>query len=287
MAEQIVQETTFGYVAKRYVGEILPTKSPRTQKDYLQYLEKLLEFFNDPPAPLSAIKPLHIREYLNFRSSAKVRANREVSLFSVIYNYAREWGYTDQENPTRGVKRNIETGRDVYVSDSVFWRVYNAADRHIQYAMLFAYLSGQRVADCLKTRLSDIQNGELYIRQNKTKTKVRIGLTGTFADVVNALIQERGEQSHDVLFVNLSKSSRHFGKPLTYVMLRGGMDRAREAAKVDKSDFKFMDLRAKAATDKDEMRGIEAARELLGHTTQNMTTHYIRNRKGKRVEPVK
>ena len=50
--------------------------------------------------------------------------------------------------------------------------------------------------------------------------------------------------------------------------------------------FQFRDLRAKAAADKDESIGIEAARTLLGHATQSMTDKYIRNRKGHLVEPL-
>ena len=77
------------------------------------------------------------------------------------------------------------------------------------------------------------------------------------------------------------------GQPLTTSMLRGGMDRARENAGIDKADFQFRDLRAKAATDKDESISLEAASRLLGHSSQTMTMHYIRNRKGKLVDPTK
>ena len=61
--------------------------------------------------------------------------------------------------------------------------------------------------------------------------------------------------------------------------------RAREKAGIEKAAFQFRDLRAKAATDTDDAVGIEAARVLLGHTTQNMTKRYIRNRKGHLSEP--
>ncbi|WP_232439928.1 tyrosine-type recombinase/integrase [Burkholderia ubonensis] len=52
--------------------------------------------------------------------------------------------------------------------------------------------------------------------------------------------------------------------------------------------FQFRDLRAKAGTDKAESsRDIRAAQRQLGHTSIVMTEHYVRERKGDRVEPTK
>lgn len=234
-----------------------------------------------PPAPINAIRPVHIREYLDWRSkAAKTRANREVALFSHIFNKAREWGYTDNENPVRGVKKNVEKGRDVYVLDDMFWRVFNRADRHIQQLMLVAYLCSQRVGDTLKLRVSDFHDGALWIQQNKTGKRLRVALVGVFADVVEQILSERGNAKHDFLFC---KDER----PISYNQLRYGMDKARRLAGVDKADFQFRDLRAKAGTDKDEELGLNAARDLLGHKNSSMTVQYVRHRKGKLVQPTK
>ncbi|MFV2028862.1 tyrosine-type recombinase/integrase [Neisseria sp. S1] len=288
LLQQINQATTFKYVADRYFAEVVPTKSVASQKDNARELLNLMAFFNDPPAPINEIKPVHIREYLDWRSkTAKVRANREIALFSHIFNKAREWGYTANENPCRGVSRNKEHGRDVYIDDDVFWRVYGQAERHIQFVMLIAYLIGQRVADCLKIKMSDIKDGEIFIQQNKVKTRLRIKIIGILGDVIDSLIKERGDVPHDYLFIYLGSRESLIGKPLTVYMLRGGMDRARAKAKVAKQEFQFRDLRAKAATDKDELQGVEAARELLGHVNQSMTMHYIRNRRGRLTTPTK
>ncbi|WP_413787330.1 hypothetical protein [Pseudomonas sp. P5_152] len=72
------------------------------------------------------------------------------------------------------------------------------------------------------------------------------------------------------------------GQPLTYPMLRGGFDLAREKAGIDKAQFQMRDLRAKAATDKAGSSGdILQARDQLGHTTVVMTEHYNRTERGK------
>lgn len=280
-SKQVNDVLTFRYVAERYVREVIPKKAARTQADNLRELEKLYEFFDNPPAPINSIRPVHVREYLDWRSkTAKVRANREIALFSHIFNKAREWGYTDNENPKRGVAQNPESGRDVYVSDDVFWRVYDCADRHIQQLMLVAYLCSQRVTDTLELKVSDFRDGALWVQQNKSGKRLRIELSGVFADVVQQILDERGRPAHDFLFV------KH-GKPISYGQLRYGMDKARKLAGVAKADFQFRDLRAKAGTDKDEEQGLNAARDLLGHKNDSMTVHYVRHRKGKLVKPTK
>lgn len=44
--------TTFADLADRYRQEAIPQKAPRTQRDNLAELDKLAEFFGNPPAPL-------------------------------------------------------------------------------------------------------------------------------------------------------------------------------------------------------------------------------------------
>lgn len=82
-------QLTFRHVADRYRAEVIPTKAPGTQRLHNLCLTWLLTFFDDPPAPFEAIKPLHIRKYLDWRAS-KVIANREVALFSHLWNWARQ-----------------------------------------------------------------------------------------------------------------------------------------------------------------------------------------------------
>ncbi len=75
-----------------------------------------------------------------------------MALFSHIFNKARVNGlYGYYENPVRGVNKNVEKGRDVYVSDDMFWRVFNRADRHIQQLMLVAHLCSQRAGRNVET----------------------------------------------------------------------------------------------------------------------------------------
>ena len=84
------------------------------------------------------------------------------------------------------------------------------------------------------------------------------------------------------------------GTPLTKYQLRGAFDRARDAAvaahpelEAEIRNFQFRDLRAKAGTDTEDALGIGAAQAQLGHSTAEMTAHYVRHRRGKLVKPTK
>lgn len=284
-ADARVQEViTFKYVADRYLVEVVPTKSPATQKDNLRELKNLLAFFNDPPAPLDAIQPQHVRQYLRWRSSAPVRANREKALLSAIWNFAREMGYTALANPCAGVKGNKETGRDVYIEDSLYKAVYDKAEVGLQDAMDLAYLTGQRVTDVRLMDERDIRDGQIWIKQAKTGAKQRIELVGELANLISRIKARKA--GHKVRSTRLIVTAD--GEPMSASMLRTRFDKAREDAGIPKSAFQLRDLRAKAGTDKAEMSGdILQARDQLGHTTVTMTEHYVRNRKGKKITPTK
>jgi integrase len=282
---------TFRKVAERYIKDIIPTKARATQKDNARELLKLYQFFDNPPAPLEQIKPIHIRQYLDWRgTAAATRAKREKALFSHIWNMAREWGYTDLPNPCTGIKGHSTPGRKVYIEQEVYQAVWDAADPPLRDALDLAYLTGQREADLLKMRETDLRDGNLELTQNKTGAKLRIAITGQLAGLIQR-IQARKAQNTIRPFALLVIED---GQPMTYNMLRGRFDKARAKAAASNphiaeavAGFQFRDLRAKAATDKAEASGIHAAQKQLGHTTIAMTGHYVRGRLGDKTEPTK
>ncbi|VVN43799.1 tyrosine recombinase XerC [Pseudomonas fluorescens] len=276
---------TFAYVADRYMEEVVPTKAPATQKDNARELKNLLSFFNDPPAPLETIEPQHVRQYLRYRGkTAPVRANREKALLSAIWNFARETGYTSLANPCSGVKGNRETGRDVYIEDDILKQVWECADQPLRDALDLFYLTGQRIADTLKMDESHIRDKQLWVQQGKTGAKRRIELVGE----LKALIERIAARKALCTIKSAKLIIMEDGSPMTTATLRSRFDKAREDAGIEKALFQMRDLRAKAATDKEESTGnIREARDQLGHTTIGMTEQYIRTRKGMKVTPTK
>jgi integrase len=253
---------------------VFPTKSVQTRKDNEKELANLLKVF--ALVPMDAIAPMHIRQYMDIRGEvAKVRANREKALFSHIFNKAREWGYTALQNPCQGVRGFKEVGRSRYITDAEFDQVKAHAHFTVVDAMDLALLTGQRPADVLKLKRTDIRDGALWIVQNKTGARLGIEVTGELAAVI-ARIVERPRRAISVWLVQDEN-----GQPLTQYALRSRFDKARTLANVE---FQFRDIRAKAATDTGDLAH---AQKLLSHKNREMTEHYVKSRMGERVKPLR
>lgn len=276
------------FVFDQYERDIIPAKAPATQRSNFDELRQLRKVFDG--APIDAITPQHIAQYRDKRS-AKVRANREIALFSHVWNMAREWGYTAKENPVKGVRKNKEKPRDFYADDAVWGAVYAAACDELRDAMDLNYLTGQRPADVLKMRLSDIVNGELEVRQNKTAKRLRILIEdgGVKTELGKAIdrIKARPRKVSSLYLVATSA-----GKPLNKGTLRIRFDAARDAAAKAAIEtpelaarirqFQFRDIRPKAASE----LPIEHASKLLGHTEHEITERVYR-RVGEVVKPTR
>lgn len=301
MGEKVGAVATFRQAAERYIAEILPTKAERTQRDNLIELGFLYQIFDAPPVPLDAIKPVHLTRYIRWRmakaaewfreknrptpaNAGHVRANREIALFSAIFNYARETGLTDAPNPALGVRKNKESGRDVYVEDELYEAVWTSADEPTRDAMDLAYLVGQRPADTLKFDERDIHDGFLHVQQGKTGAKRRFEIVGELSTVIDRIHARKAQ--YKVVSTKLIVNEK--GQALQAGALRDRFDKAREAAGVPKAAFQFRDLRAKAGTDKTEAAGdIRQAQKQLGHGSVTTTERYVRNRRGDKATPTR
>ena len=71
------------------------------------------------------------------------------------------------------------------------------------------------------------------------------------------------------------------GKPLSMLALRGRFDKAHKAAAIS---FQCRDIRAKTASDTGDLGHSQL---LLGHKNRDMTKHYVRERIGQRVKPLR
>lgn len=292
---------TFKDAALRYFIDIVPTKARRTQDDNAKELLNLYEVFDNPPAKLSELEPVHVSKYIRWRmaratewfasknrsvppNAGHVRANREVALLSAIFNHARSVGLTSSPNPCAGVRKNQESGRDVYIEDDIYKSVWETSDTPLRDAMDLAYLTGQRPADTLKFSEHDIRDGFLHVQQGKTKAKLRIEITGELKSVIDRIRLRKAGYKVSSLSLIVNEQ----GRELLPDALRSRFDRARQMAGIEKSQFQFRDLRAKAGTDKAESAGdIRQAQKQLGHRSTAMTEHYVRNRKGEKSSPTK
>jgi integrase len=275
----------FEWVCDRYMADVASKKAARTFQDNQKEVLKLREFFCDPPAPLEAIKPVSVREYLTWRTKdgrGFVRANREKALLSHIWNYARDRGYTAMPNPCAGIKGYKEDGRDVYIEDSQYEAVWSVADTCVQDAMDLAYLLGQRPADVLGLTEMDVREGAIHLRQNKTAHKLRVAIS----DELAALLERIRERKKAFTVHSTRLVVNEHGRSMTVAAMSRRWQKACKAAKIE--GIQFRDLRAKAGTDKTDSAGdIRQAQQQLGHASLVMTEHYVRKRRGAKVTPTR
>ncbi|RAM65889.1 tyrosine-type recombinase/integrase [Herbaspirillum rubrisubalbicans] len=292
---------TFRYACEVYQKKYMIENAPKTREEKLRQIETLLAFFDNPPAPLEEIKPLHIKQFLSWRvqrtqdalrkkgepvegNEGRVAANREKSLISHIWNAARAEGLTDLPNPCAGIKSFREYGRETYVYDDAFQAVWGKADVPTRETMDLAYLTGGRPADLLKIDETHLRDGSIEVRQNKTGHKLRIAIEGKLAELIERIKARKRGISGVVVSTRLIVNEE--GQPLGRSALRFRFEAARAAAGIEGDDFQFRDLRAKAATDKtDKSKDIREAQLQLGHASVVMTENYVRKRRGRIVMP--
>jgi integrase len=284
---QKTAEPTFGDVITKYVAEELPklaTSTQATNKSDMKHLQAAFANFT-----LDQIRPITINDFLAKHKDKPTTANRCKRLFSVLWNNARRWGYTDAENPCTGIDGHSLKKRDVYVTDEVFDAVRSCASEPLREALEFSYLTGQRPGDALKARMDDIEDGTLAVAQGKTGKRLRIAIVGQLADLIDRIKARKA--SHKTVHAQILMVRD--GQPMTKQTLRDHFTKAKEeAAKKHPElaeaikEFWFYDLRAKAADDTSAERGEQAASDLLGHDSIKTTRkHYLR--RGKIVVPVK
>lgn len=282
-----------------YMRDVLPGNAPSSQAAKLVQIGLLKEFFDG--APLDDIEPTHVKQYMHWRhkktvewyqskkrpvppNAGYIRANRDVEVLSHMFNFARGIGMTKAANPCLGIKVNKESGRDVYVEDDVFQKVYGLADQPTRDAMDLAYLCGQRPQDTLNYDERHIRDGFLHIDQGKTGKRLRMEVVGELKTVIDRIRSRKA--GYKVVSTALVVNEN--GQRMLLDALQRRFRIARRAAGVKDGDFQIRDLRAKAGTDKTDSSGdIRQAQKQLGHTSVTMTEHYVRNRRGDKVKPTK
>lgn len=266
------EKITFAMVAKRYKGEIISQKKAGTQKNNLSQLKALLAFFST--APLDEIEPQHLQEYMQRRKHVQGIANNELTLFNHIWKYARLWGYTKLPSPSESVPKFPIKKRENYVSDEMYSLVYQHANQDMRDLMDIAYLTGQRPVDIATIQKTQISDGFLYVRQQKTGAKLRIELVGKLAEILERRLNDiKGNllfiTTHGTMLTAKQLSKR-------FSELRKRLIKKYPHLTDELTEFQFRDLRAKSGTDKAMQQGEDAARQQLGHTTIQMTKTYIR-----------
>lgn len=282
---------TTGTVAQVYADYLKWAEQPklskltaRTVADREYYWRHLAPVFGH--IPIDDLQSPWMFAYFEQRSS-QVTAKKELKFLSVLCNWAKARGRMTAPNPLAGIMRqlHVQEHKDIYVQDAWYQLTWRHATQYVRDAMDFTYLCGNRPNESERATKRDITGGELAIALAKTRRsgigKKRIPIAGELADYIERQRQKRPSSVYLV-------SDEH-GQPLRtksakfrreWADARNAAQAHAKAHKLDYQRFALMDIRAKAATDIAEQHDLEAARRLLGHTTQNQTADYIRTIQG-------
>jgi integrase len=181
------------------------------------------------------------------------------------------------------LRRNQESGRDVYMSDAVFDAIRSAGDATVRDAMDLARRTGMDVSVILQARRADVVGDELQLRRSKTGVPVRYRLREPDGELneLGRVVQDMLTRERHATGMRLVQDDKGQGVPYNTFSKR--FDRARLGAGYQSGEYQFRDIRPKVATDQQD---VQRAQDLLGHKHISTTErHYIR--RGKLVDPAK
>ncbi|MEY4416893.1 MAG: hypothetical protein RIQ53_4186 [Pseudomonadota bacterium] len=258
----------------RWEAEVLPGyQQPRTRRDYALCLTQLRPVFQD--ARWADITLPVLKAYLTKRS-AKTRANRELSILSIVWNWSRLEGLTELQWPAAGMQRskwkNREKPREYEVQADVYTEIYAHGDQVLRDGMDIAAATGLRLTDVTAVQIP----ADGILRGEASKTGKRYAIDISESPTLSPLLARR--RTYRVAHTRLLSTPTGI---VSQRMLSDRFVRAREAAAADPeyaaiSDqiraMYLRDLRKLAAT---EASSLEAAQELLQHDSPRLTrVHY-------------
>lgn len=298
----------------KWCTEIMVKHAAKTQIDEQRRANDIAAAFQDF-TPREVETPDCFAFLQNFDHQARTYDAYRSQLRS-IFRYCELWGLRPAgSNPVDAIPTKGYKPRKRYVTDSQLRRikmagVYGDDGKRTPSGLMFAcitellYLTGADISVIVRLREKvDAANPDephvcadgIMLRRDKTEGSSRpviVEWTPRLRAVVARLVSikkarrakkrmsQRVECPHLITKVD--------GTPMNYEAYSNqwqkAMKRAEKTGKVPPTMIR--DLRAKAATDKDDDEGLQAANHLLDHTTEAQTASYIRRKKARRVKAV-
>jgi integrase len=270
---------TLGDVIDRYRIEVLALKkSEKTRKEEGRSLDRLkIALGHFLPDSVTAV---NLYTYMDARKSkdgrpVPIAARHEIVLLGHVYKKAKRWGAASI-NPVTGIELPEKAGKRPYVPMEQVEMVKKLANPRMRLAIDWAVMIGQRRADLLKLKRSDIRKDGIYVQQGKTEAELIMEMS----PAVETLIARSDAMSPQIPREYLIRKGN--GKPYSGSGFYQNWRRLMlKHAKAGGQWFTFHDLRSVSA---DEADTIEEARDRLGHASTETTKRFYR-RKPTKAKP--
>lgn len=224
--EGTFEEAFQGWEEKRLTEEVYP--NAETRRGYAKSLRRLRAAFGD--STWDAIELSDLKVYLGARS-AKTQGNREMSLLSIIWNWARGEGMTKLPWPAAGMEKskwkNTEKPRRIKVLDEVWEPIRYEGDQVLRDCMDLASVTGMRLTDCREILLP--RGDAMHLEAHKTGKEAEWDLSATKV-VPDIILRRRAIDANHLMLLSTPD-----GRPVTQGMLRYRWDLARARAAVKAS----------------------------------------------------
>lgn len=255
--------------------DVLPTYKTVTRRDYGLCLTQLRPVFQG--ARWEEVTMPVLTEYLRKRTG-KTRANRELAVLSIVWNFAVLSGLTKLPYPAAGLKRsrwkNQERARSIEVTPELFAAVYADADQVLRDAMDLASATGLRLTDVVSATLPGADG---VIRGEASKTGKRYAFDVANSPALAPMLERRRSYRVSHLLL-LSTPTR----AVTWRMLneRWAAARDRAAARAENKPLRadllrlvLRDMRKFAAN---SAASLEDAADMLQHDDKRLTAKHYR-----------
>lgn len=158
--------------------------APRTVKDY----EKVLTWVEAKlgPLPVAGMKAKDVYRARDVNADQLRFANYIVQVLRILFRHARQIGMRE-DNPAEKVPllKSDRPERQPWPAKLIdAFRAEAKGDDLVLFELLLG--TGQRIGDTLKMRWSDIEDGGIWLRQNKTKKRLFVPFTARLQAVLDA-----------------------------------------------------------------------------------------------------
>lgn len=281
---------------RRWEEDCLPAyDSEETRKGYSKDLRAIRNVFG--PLRWEQIGMLQLSNYLRNRVDPKtkkggVRANRELSLLSIVWHKGLLWEMTDRPWPAAGLRhskwKNKEGKRRVKVSNTVWDAIYKHADQILRDCMDLGSATGLRITDC---RLIPLAAEDDMLEMVSSKRGKEIEFDVLASKVLPAIIARRKAMEHVCHPYLLTAPN---GRAVSYGMLRDRWEAARETAaeEAETAGNKALAEKIRKQWLRDTRKyaaqlapSLAEAQKLLQHDDPRLTREHYRV--GEKVAPVR
>lgn len=238
---------TLGGVMDSYKIKALPKLAISTQPDYERIIDNVLRPWCGHYHP-DDLTEQDVAVWLQMREDDGhgARGNKEMAVLSSVYNHGMRIRACIS-NPCRGVRRNKEKARTLYIEDNSLRKALRKAPTAYRHLLWAAYLTGFRQQDLRNLTRDGLLPDGIKVRQSKDgKHELRLW-TDSLRKVVrkeleraDAISAKKGRPRCPYVFTN------ERGQRWSISAVQSARRRLRER---DPAQWRFHDLRAKADSD--------------------------------------